>query len=94
MLYAHICTHSKLELDGVNWDFEAIIRIKRLEINCDERRGGADDMGGREGEGGRGETREKKLDERERERKLNPSENKYTKKSTKLELKLGGAICK
>ena len=33
-------THSKFKLDSVNWDFEGIIRIKRLEIGCDEARGG------------------------------------------------------
>lgn len=33
-------THSKFKLDGVNWDFEGIIRIIRLEIGCDEARGG------------------------------------------------------
>ncbi len=37
--YAHMYTHGKFELDGVNWDFEVIIRIKRLEIGCDEAKG-------------------------------------------------------
>lgn len=31
-----IYKHSKFELDAVSWDFEAIIRIKQLEIGCDE----------------------------------------------------------
>lgn len=44
----HMFTHSKFELLGVNWDFEAIIRIKRLEICCDEVKGEAG-VGGREG---------------------------------------------
>ena len=43
---------SKFELDGVSWDFEAIIRIKRLEISCDEMRGGV--MDGRQREKRRG----------------------------------------
>lgn len=46
--------HSKFELDAVNWDFEAIIRIKRLEIGCDEMEGGKEWAKG-EGKGGRGE---------------------------------------
>lgn len=41
--------YSKYGLDGVNWDFEAIIRIKQLGISCDKVRGGED-------EGGRGST--------------------------------------
>lgn len=37
--HTHTDTRSKFELDGVNWDFEAVIRIKRLEIDCDETTG-------------------------------------------------------
>ena len=51
-------TRSKLELDGVNWDFEAVIGIKRLGISCDQTRGGEGGMGGREEQ--RRETGERK----------------------------------
>jgi len=51
---SHYLQHSKLELLGVNWDFEAIIRIKRPEICCDEARGG--------GGGGRMERRKMVLE--------------------------------
>lgn len=37
LMYTRI--HSKLKLDGVSWDFEAIIGIKPLEIGCHEVKG-------------------------------------------------------
>lgn len=43
LMYTRI--HSKLELDGVSWDFEAIIGIKPLEIGCHEVKGKRKRMG-------------------------------------------------
>lgn len=49
LMYTRI--HSKLELDGVSWDFEAIIGIKPLEIGCHEVKGKRRKETGKQGMG-------------------------------------------